>query len=812
MQKNGGHGAVYAARHGDERFSVLAHFVLNIQTLNSGLPLQVSKTGAKVGSLVQLNVYPVFSPQKYRMKIRLLFIFCLLASLFLSAQTPEIRLEPGLTIRQSCLVSPGNYSIPLKNDTASGIRIIGENIVVDFQQAELNGAATGVLPHLFAGRALFVSGKNITLKNLRAKGYKMAVFAEGVDSLTLENCDFSYNYRPRLRSIREREDFSDWLSYHHNENDEWLRYGAGIYLKNCRRSIVRACRITGCQNALLMTGCTDSRVYNNFFTFNSGLGIGLYRSSRNQLMHNRLDWNVRGYSHGFYARGQDSAGILLYEQSSNNLIAYNSATHCGDGLFLWAGQTTMDSGEGGCNDNFIFGNDFSYAPTNGVEVTFSRNRIQGNAMVGCTYGIWGGYSYETVIMGNYIAECKTAIAIEHGQNDTIQRNAIQNDSTGIQLWARETQPADWGYAQKRDTRSRDVLIDRNVFLDTRKPLKISRSENVAVNGQNLFFGFDQLLEAAAPNSNFKFWRNDVYGAESVLNRVWATPELAPFKNLNFQYPDTPKDPYAVLDIPYGELQEPDSLPDGMVAVLPPGFPRGRQFIIVDEWGPFDFRRPVAVLDTVSANLYSLVLIGPSGDWKVSKMEGVKNISARKGVVPASLTIERAPGSELLRVEFEYSSPQSVRNVFGENYPPGALYKFDFQRFEKKIDWHISFFQYDSLPDPAFFSTQKPLHTLQQNELAFAWWGSPATGVREDRFATLATTSFDIAPDTYVIELGSDDGVRLYVDDKLWIDHWDIHEPASDEIELKLGGRHRLRIEHFDAGGFATLDFRIRAKR
>jgi hypothetical protein len=36
-------------------------------------------------------------------------------------------------------------------------------------------------------------------------------------------------------------------------------------------------------------------------------------------MHNRLDWNVRGYSHGIYARGQDSAGILCYEQSNDNI-------------------------------------------------------------------------------------------------------------------------------------------------------------------------------------------------------------------------------------------------------------------------------------------------------------------------------------------------------------------------------------------------------------------------------------------------------------------------------------------------------------
>ena len=193
----------------------------------------------------------------------------------------------------------------------------------------------------------------MTLKNASVRGFKIALLAENAASLRLENCDFSYNYCPRLHSIREREDFSDWLSYHRNEKDEWMRYGAAFYLKNCSNVTIKGCRATGCQNALLMTRCNDAVVYNNFFHYNSGLGIGLYRSSRNKIMHNFLDWNVRGYSHGFYECGQDSAGILLYEQSSNNLIAFNSVTHSGDGLFLWAGQTTMDTGEGGCNDNLI---------------------------------------------------------------------------------------------------------------------------------------------------------------------------------------------------------------------------------------------------------------------------------------------------------------------------------------------------------------------------------------------------------------------------------------------------------------------------
>ena len=138
------------------------------------------------------------------------------------------------------------------------------------------------------------------------------------------------------------------------------------------------------------------KIWNNTFQFLSSIGVGLYRVSDSTIMHNRIDWCVRGYSHGFYNRGQDSAGLLMYEQSSNNTVAYNSVTHGGDGLFLWAGQSTMDSGKGGANDNLFAANDFSHAPTNGIEATFSRNRFIGNRVEENWHGVWGGYSYDSV--------------------------------------------------------------------------------------------------------------------------------------------------------------------------------------------------------------------------------------------------------------------------------------------------------------------------------------------------------------------------------------------------------------------------------
>lgn len=755
------------------------------------------------------------------MKSRFLPVVWLLLPFLTLAQTPEVELVSGMTISSSCQVKAQTYLLAGKSDGAcekgsAVILISGENITVDFQYALLDGGQPGQTPNTFCGLGIRIAGNNITLKNARIKGYKIGLIAEDVSALRLENCDLSYNYRPRLHSIREREDFSDWLSYHQNEHDEWLRYGAGIYLKNCQKATVAGCRISGNQNALLMTGCNDGLIYNNAFNFNSGLGIGLYRSSRNRIMHNRLDWNVRGYSHGFYERGQDSAGILVYEQSNENLIAYNSATHSGDGFFLWAGQTTMDTGKGGCNDNWLFGNDFSHAPTNGIEVTFSRNLIQGNLIRDCTYGIWGGYSYETLIQGNLIENCKTAIAIEHGQNDTIRLNLLEGDSTGIYLWARASQPSDWGYAQNRDVRSHRHSIDRNVFKNVRKPLKISASQEVSVNGENLFTGFETLLETPKPNDQFKFLRNDLYGSTALIAKAWQQPALAPQQNLNFSHPDkSPENIYEPLATPIATLREPDSLPGGMITALPTNFPRGRQFIIVDEWGPYDFRRPIARLDTMAGNRYSIVLLGPRGDWKITSMRGVQKISAREGKTPATLTVERAPGSDELFINFEYHGLREFTTVFGETVYPSQPYSFQFQRFEKTFDWQVQFYNAapaDSLQDTIALRRilqQAPVAEKKTKDLWFAWWGKPADAVQEDRFVSVSTTEADLPAGNYRISITSDDGVRFWVDGKCVIRRWNIHEPETDEVVLPLKGRHQFRIEHFDAGGFSTLDFKIR---
>ncbi len=389
------------------------------------------------------------------------------------AQAP-IELQAGMIITRSVQVVPKTYRL-----TGAPIIVRGDNITVDFHGAMLEGADPQADPDQARDTAIVIDGgSNIRIVQARIRGYKVGILARGTRLLTLRNNDLSNNWKPRLFSLVEHESLVDWLSFHHNEKDEWLRFGAAIYLQDVKGADLRGNRAVGGMNGLLLVRTDGAMIRDNTFSFNSGLGIGLYRSSDDTIIHNELDYNVRGYSHTFYSRGQDSADLLLFEQSSRNLVALNSLTHGGDGVFLWAGQTTMDSGTGGANDNLFYGNDVSYATANGVEATFSRNEIIANRAWGSEYGVWGGYSFQTEIVGNDFRGNRTGIAIEHGQDNVIAHNRFDRDSTAIRLWADSIEPSDWGYPKHHDTRSRGYRIRGNEFAGNRTTLHLRNTMGV----------------------------------------------------------------------------------------------------------------------------------------------------------------------------------------------------------------------------------------------------------------------------------------------------------------------------------------------
>ncbi len=706
-------------------------------------------------------------------------------------QITEIRLTKETKITKSIKIKRSIYKIDASDNLEEPVILIeGNNITVDFNNSLLKGSNEKKNPDEFFGVAILIRNSNhVTIKNLKANGYKVALMAKNVENLTLDNCDLSYNYRQHLNSTQEKEDISDWLSHHHNENDEWLRYGAAMYLRNCNFATIKNCKVTGGQNALMMMECNDGMIYNNDFSFNSGIGIGMYHSGRNKVMYNRLIFNVRGFSDGVYNRGQDSAGILVYEQSDNNFFYKNAVTHSGDGFFLWAGQTTMDKGTGGCNDNVIMDNDFSYAPTNGVEVTFSRNKIIGNKIFECDNGIWGGYSFESEISGNRFRKNKMAIAIEHGQQNKITYNVFYQDKEAIRLWGNKEEPSDWGYPKYRDTRSRDYIIVSNSINKVSTAFNISHTENL-----NIF------------NNNFSYC-DHIFKTDSTVTNLDTTVNDQLAVQLSM---DT-----ATMDIPF--VNKPNDPFKGLNTLA------GKKNILITEWGPYNFRSPIIwnINPIDKSDTMKFDLLGPKGKWRIKSFRGVENISSMSGEFPASITATKIEANRTdILIELEYVG-SAITTPFGEKIPARKPYIFSFKKFFQPLDWQVSWYSFDSTSNPIktgnLFPPAKkaiPFKSEKVDRLDYAWWGGIKADKQYEQFITVATATANIPKGNYELGVTWDDAVRVYIDDKLIIDEWDpslykFDESPHKTVRLSLEGKHFFRVEHVELGGFATLSLKLK---
>jgi parallel beta-helix repeat protein len=713
-------------------------------------------------------------------------VFGLLILLFtLSVTNGQTILKKGLVITKSTKIKKGNYNLDAFDSLNKSVIVIqGNNIVIDFAGATLNGNAKGLTPDQFYGVAIIVKGgRNITIKNLAAKGYKVAVLARNVDGLTIQNCEFSYNYRQHLNSTQKKEDISDWLTHHHNENDEWLRYGAAVYLRGCTNFSVSDSKVTGGQNALMMMECTNGTVYNNDFSFNSGLGIGMYKSSGNKIMYNKLDFNVRGYSNGVYNRGQDSAGILVYEQSSNNLFYNNSVTHGGDGFFLWAGQTTMDTGKGGCNNNRIVNNDFSYAPTNGIEVTFSSNQIIGNRIFECDHGIWGGYSYNTDIASNQFRNNRIAIAIEHGQHNTIQDNIFFRDKEAIRLWSRKEQPSDWGYGKYHDARSVDYLVTLNSFNSNPIAYNITGTDSLNI-FNNRYSGVEEIFKIDSSVTNIDSTKKELPERTAVYPTVKSP--INPFKG------------------------------NGKLA--------GRKNIMITEWGPYDFRYPLIwnTNPTDTSSTMQFDVLGPKGKWKFISVKGVEMDKMVADSFPNSFSAKKlSAGRTDIEIVAEYSGP-AFTDQLGKQVAANTPYRFAYKHFFQPINFTVNFYSFDSTTNPiktnslSTLQKQAPFKTEQVNKLDYAWWGGVKSNDKQyTQFLTLAEGDADMGAGDYQLSVTWDDAVRIYVDGQLVVDEWNpskynFDEAPNKNVSLKLNkGIHKFRVEHVELGGFATLSVKLK---
>ncbi len=472
------------------------------------------------------------------------------------------------------------------------IHITGDRVNVIFEGEPLRGAPLGQAPDSFTGIGVAITGNKVTLSGARISGYKTGIFARRANFLVVEDCDVSGNFCQRLGSTPWREDPADWLNPQENDLNQWLQnYGAGVYLELCSKATVRRVRAHGTQNGIVLDRTSDSQVYDNDCSYGSGWGIALWRAKGNVISRNACDFRVRGYSHGVYNRGQDSAGILLVEQSRENVITQNSATHCGNGLFAFAGRDALGQKtplrterwyfRRGCNNNVIAANDFSWAAAHGAEITFSfnnqliKNRFVGNAIC----GFWGGYSQRTTIAENHFESNgdmpygleRGGVNIEHGQLNLFQQNIFLNNACGIHLWwDRDEQfmALPWAGANPNASESNTIL--KNTF----------EGDAIAIHLRQV--GLTSMIGNRMIDVGVEIEADEVSLAALIRHD-------ADFGDVTFGLPEAPGD------------TNPVGARDDLA---------GREHIVMTQWGPYDGVQPLLHLVAREPGRHVYVLLGP----------------------------------------------------------------------------------------------------------------------------------------------------------------------------------------------------------
>lgn len=161
--------------------------------------------------------------------------------------------------------------------------------------------------------------------------------------------------------------------------------------------------------------------------------------------------------------------------------------------------------------------------------------------------------------------------------------------------------------------------------------------------------------------------------------------------------------------------------------------------------------------------------------------------------------------------------QGVTTYQGDIYLPGGSVPLRLEYFERsggariRLTWKRT----DQSSDPEvsnwrgeYFNNRSldgsPTLVRDDNEIDFDWGsGSPDGSINSDNFSVRWTRKVGFDDGRYLFTVRADDGVRLYIDDRLVIDEW--HEGDGDKVtyEARLGkGNRKIRMEYFEKGGRA----------
>jgi len=351
----------------------------------------------------------------------------------------------------SIKIVAGNYSF--SDSSKDGvIQITGkQNITIDGDSVSVSGMdMSGYMIHI-------TNSSNITLRNFDLiSGYYYAFYIKNSDNITIKNCNLSWN----------KVDSTGWIVIFDGAAEA---LGGGVFMNSCSNSVIDSNTMQYQNDGVALYNSNNITVQNNNLSWNTSYGIRMYETDSSTIYKNDCSHINR------ITDPSDCAAILLLNCSYNN-VDYNDFTYSGDGIFLNDYETYKVSG-----NSFTY-NDCSYSPHNAIEAVFSEGNIfKNNIASNSNYGLWLGYSFNTIVDSNEIhnnsgidADGGGGIAIDRGYNNSITNNSIRNNSNGIKIWEKGSPISPY------TNTSYDYQIENNVFYGNKYAIQINTTDSLTI--------------------------------------------------------------------------------------------------------------------------------------------------------------------------------------------------------------------------------------------------------------------------------------------------------------------------------------------
>ncbi len=132
----------------------------------------------------------------------------------------------------------------------------------------------------------------------------------------------------------------------------------------------------------------------------------------------------------------------------------------------------------------------------------------------------------------------------------------------------------------------------------------------------------------------------------------------------------------------------------------------------------------------------------------------------------------------------------------------ALISFWPELVNGKAAWKGEFFNNKNL-------SGAPSATRQYQAIDFNWGkNSPLPGVTADYFSARFTGEFYFVGGKYQFTATVDDGIRIYLDDTLIMDQWQLTSVRTYNVNVDVSeGNHKLKVEYFENMGDAVCKVR-----